>query len=110
MQNGICVNGADEVTVDGFMARGYKANGFFFTNLNGYTMNHLIARQTGVYGLYAFNTIGGQIAQLRGLLRQRRRVLHRADAAAGEADPHDGHATSPAGAARSASARPTCAT
>ena len=41
------------------MARGYKANGFFFTNLNGYTMNHLIARQTGVYGLYAFNTIGG---------------------------------------------------
>jgi hypothetical protein len=38
------------VTVDGFMARGYKSNGFFFTNLNGYTMNHLIARQTGVYG------------------------------------------------------------
>ena len=59
MQNGIFVNGADEVTVDGFMTRGYKSNGFFFTNLNGYTMNHLIARQTGVYGLYAFNTIGG---------------------------------------------------
>ncbi len=61
MQNGIWVNGSDEVTVSGFMARGYKANGYFFTNLNGYTMNHLIARQTGVYGLYAFNTIGGQI-------------------------------------------------
>ena len=61
MQNGIFVNDADEVTVDGFMARGYKANGFFFTNLNGYTMNHLIARQTGVYGLYAFNTIGGSM-------------------------------------------------
>ncbi len=61
MQNGILVNEADEVTVDGFMARGYKANGFFFTNLNGYTMNHLIAQQTGVYGLYAFNTIGGRI-------------------------------------------------
>ena len=61
MQNGVAVNDADEVTVDGFMARGYKANGFFFTNLNGYTMNHLIARQTGVYGLYAFNTIGGKI-------------------------------------------------
>ena len=59
MQNGIFVNGADEVTVDGFMARDYKANGFFFTNLTGYTMNHLIARHTGVYGLYAFNTIGG---------------------------------------------------
>ena len=61
MQNGIFVNDADEVTVDGFMARDYKANGFFFTNLNGYTMNHLIARQTGVYGLYAFNTIGGRM-------------------------------------------------
>jgi hypothetical protein len=43
------------------MARDYRANGFFFTNLTGYTMNHLIARRTGVYGLYAFNTIGGRI-------------------------------------------------
>ena len=62
MQNGVAVNDADEVIVDGFMARDYKANGFFFTNLNGYTMDHLIARQTGVYGLYAFNTIGGKIS------------------------------------------------
>jgi hypothetical protein len=62
MQNGVAVNGADEVTVDGFMARGYKANGFFFTSVNGYLMDHLIARQTGVYGLYAFNSIGGKIA------------------------------------------------
>jgi hypothetical protein len=60
-QNGIAVNVADEVTVDGFKARNYRANGFFFTNLNGYTMNHLIAEKTGVYGLYAFNTIGGRI-------------------------------------------------
>ena len=52
---------AHEVTVDGFMARDYKSNGFFFTNLTGYTMNHLIARRTGVYGLYAFNTIGGRM-------------------------------------------------
>jgi len=61
MQNGVAVNGADEVTVDGFMARGYKANGFFFTSVNGYLMDHLIARQTGTYGLYAFNSIGGRI-------------------------------------------------
>jgi hypothetical protein len=60
-QNGIAVNDADEVTVSGFKARHYRANGFFFTNLNGYTMNHLVAQQTGVYGLYAFNTIGGRI-------------------------------------------------
>ncbi len=30
MQNGVFVNAANEVTVDGFMARGYKSNGFFF--------------------------------------------------------------------------------
>ena len=60
-QNGIAVNEADEVTVSGFKARNYRANGFFFTNLNGYTMNHLVAEKTGVYGLYAFNTIGGRI-------------------------------------------------
>ena len=61
MQNGIFVNDADEVTVRGFMTRGYKSNGYFFTNLTGYTMDRLIARQTGVYGLYAFNTIGGRM-------------------------------------------------
>src|SRR5918994_978437 len=61
MQNAFWVNEADQVTIDGFMARDYKANGFFFTNLNGYSMNHLVARRTGVYGLYAFNTVGGRI-------------------------------------------------
>jgi hypothetical protein len=60
-QNGFAVNNADEVTISGFKARRYRANGFFFTNLNGYTMNKLIAERTGVYGLYAFNTIGGRI-------------------------------------------------
>ena len=60
-QNGIAVNEADEVTVNGFKARRYRANGFFFTNLNGYTMRNLVAQRTGVYGLYAFNTIGGRI-------------------------------------------------
>ena len=61
MQNGVFVSGADEVSVNGFMARGYKSNGFFVVNVNGYTLNHLVARQTGVYGLYAFNSIGGRM-------------------------------------------------
>jgi hypothetical protein len=60
-QNGVFVDGADEVTVKGFKARRYRANGFFFVNLNGYRMDRLIAARTGVYGLYAFNTIGGRI-------------------------------------------------
>jgi hypothetical protein len=58
-QNGIFVNCADEVTVDGVMARNYKGNGFFLTNVVGYTMNHLMAEKTGTYGLYAFNSKGG---------------------------------------------------
>ena len=61
-QNAVFVNNADEVTVNGFKARRYRANGFFFTNLNGYTMTNLIAEQTGAYGLFAFNTIGGRIS------------------------------------------------
>ena len=61
MQNGFFVYGADEVTINGFMARDYKANGFFVVNVNGYTLNHLVAAKTGVYGLYAFNSIGGRM-------------------------------------------------
>lgn len=61
MQNGIAVTGADQVTVRGFKARRYVTNGFFFTNVVGYTRRDLIAARTGVYGLYAFNSIGGRI-------------------------------------------------
>jgi hypothetical protein len=45
--------------VRGFKARRYAANGFFFTNAVGYTARNLIAEQTGVYGIYAFNSEGG---------------------------------------------------
>jgi hypothetical protein len=61
MQDGVKVNNADKVTVDGFFARNYKSNGFFVVNANGYTFTHLVAKQTGVYGIYAFNTIGGKM-------------------------------------------------
>src|SRR5215210_1844212 len=42
-QNGFFVNGADQVTIDGFMARNYKANGFFVVNAVGYKLTHLVA-------------------------------------------------------------------
>jgi plastocyanin len=58
-QNGIVVNGADEVTIKGLTATHYKGNGFFVVNDDGYTLAHLRAMQTGVYGLYAFNSMGG---------------------------------------------------
>src|SRR4029079_6537842 len=75
-QNAFFVSGADQVTVHAFMARLYNANGFFFVNVNGYTMNHLVARQTGVYGLYAFNTIGGRELHCAAHIRNYSAVLH----------------------------------
>ncbi len=58
-QNALQVNGADQVTVQGFTATHYKGNGFFAVNVNGYTFANLRAILGGVYGIYAFNTIGG---------------------------------------------------
>lgn len=61
LQNGIFVNGADGVGMQGIKARRYKANGFFATNVTGYVMDRLIAELPGTYGLYAFNAKGGSM-------------------------------------------------
>jgi hypothetical protein len=60
-QNGIVVNGANDVTMRGIKARRYKANGFFAVNVTGYTMDRLVAELPGTYGLYAFNAKGGSM-------------------------------------------------
>ena len=62
-QNAFFVNGADEVTINGFSARDYRANGFFVVNSVGYTLTNLVARHTGVYGIYAFNSKGGEMSR-----------------------------------------------
>ena len=59
VDNGVLINGADHVTLDGFTARDYTANGFFATNVVGYHYNHLDANHGGAYGLFAFNSKGG---------------------------------------------------
>ncbi len=61
-QNAVLVNGADAVTIDGFKARNYKANGFFLVNVDGYKATNLIAELTGTYGIYAFNSLGGEMS------------------------------------------------
>jgi hypothetical protein len=63
MQNAVVVSGADAVTLEGLKARRYVSNGFFLTSLNDYTVRNLIAERTGVYGIFAFNTIGGRISR-----------------------------------------------
>ena len=63
-QNGIKIDGADEVTVKGMTATHYRANGFFVVNATGYTLDKLRAMQTGVYGVYAFNSRGGTMQRI----------------------------------------------
>ena len=60
-QNGIQVDGADQVTLAGLTAQHYKANGFFLTNVVGYKATKLHAFLVGTYGVYAFNSVGGSI-------------------------------------------------
>ncbi len=61
-QNGIMVNGANGVTINGFYARNYLGNGFFAINVTGYTFTNLVAGWGGTYGIYAFNSKGGTIS------------------------------------------------
>jgi Right handed beta helix region len=60
-QNGVWINGANHVTVNGFTAKHYNGNGFYAVNVDGYELNHLNATLVGVYGVYAFNSLGGVI-------------------------------------------------
>ncbi len=62
-QNAFFVNDVNDVTIRGFKAKNYKANGFFLTNLKGYLLKNLIAEHTGAYGMYAFNSKGGTMAK-----------------------------------------------
>jgi hypothetical protein len=60
-QNGVIVNGANNVTLTGLFAQHYKGNGFFAVNVTGYDFSHLVAGNGGSYGIYAFNSKGGRI-------------------------------------------------
>ena len=60
-QNAVLINNSDDVTVQGFHARNYRANCFFATNLSDYVLDRLVAERCGVYGVYAFNSKGGRM-------------------------------------------------
>ena len=61
LANGLQINGSVNVTVNGFTAQHYNANGFFAVNTKDYTFTNLKAFRVGVYGIYAFNSVGGTI-------------------------------------------------
>ena len=60
--NAVSINGSDNIVVNGLTAQGYNGYGFFVINNNGYTFTNLIAKNDGVYGMYAFNSVGGEMS------------------------------------------------
>lgn len=61
MENGIFVPGANGVAVENMTARNYTANGFFWTGVEGYRGSYLTSYRTGDYGIYAFDSVKGQL-------------------------------------------------
>jgi hypothetical protein len=61
LDNGIRVVGAKGVAVENMTAQNYTHNGFFWTGTDGYRGSYLTAYRTGDYGVYAFDSINGQI-------------------------------------------------
>ena len=60
-RHGVIINSANDVTLQGLSTHGYVQNGFFAVNVDGYKMDRLLATGYGVYGLYAFNSKGGEM-------------------------------------------------
>ncbi len=65
-QNGVFVNSADQVTVQGVTVQNWKGNGVFMLNVKGYLVDHVRAMHDGTYGIYAFNSKGGTMSNSEG--------------------------------------------
>jgi hypothetical protein len=61
-QNGVIINSADQVTVQGLTASNWKGNGVFMLNVTGYLVDKVRAMHDGTYGIYAFNSKGGTMS------------------------------------------------
>ncbi|MCU0267281.1 MAG: right-handed parallel beta-helix repeat-containing protein [Acidimicrobiales bacterium] len=61
LDNGIRVLGAKGVAVENMTARNYTGNGFFWTGVEGYRGSYLTAYRNGDYGIYAFDSVKGQL-------------------------------------------------
>jgi hypothetical protein len=61
LDNGIRVLGAGGVAVENLTAQNYTANGVFVTGSTGYRASYITTYRTGDYGIYAFDSVTGQI-------------------------------------------------
>lgn len=64
LDNGIRVLGASGVAVENMTATNYTSNGFFWTGVVGYRGSYLTAYRTGDYGVYAFDSVEGQLEHI----------------------------------------------
>jgi hypothetical protein len=61
LDNGIRVLGANGVAIENMTAQNYSRNGFFWTGAEGYRGSYLTSYRTGDYGIYAFDSVKGQL-------------------------------------------------
>ena len=61
LDNGIRVLGARGVAVENLTTQNYTDNGVFFTSADGYRASYVTAYRIGDYGVYAFDSVNGQI-------------------------------------------------
>jgi hypothetical protein len=60
LENGIRAL-VDGVAVENMTARNYTSNGFFWTGVDGFRGSYLTAYRNGDYGVYAFDSVNGQL-------------------------------------------------
>lgn len=63
LENGIRVL-ADGVAIENMTAQNYTTNGFFWTGITGYRGSYLTAYRNGDYGVYAFDSVKGQLEHI----------------------------------------------
>ena len=61
LDNGIRVLGANGVAIENLTAVNYTNNGLFWVSSHGYRASYITTHRTGDYGIYAFDSVGGQI-------------------------------------------------
>ncbi len=61
LDNGIRVLGASGVAVENLTAANYTNNGLFWISSSGYRASYITTHRTGDYGIYAFDSVVGQI-------------------------------------------------
>jgi plastocyanin len=61
LPNGVHVLEADGVTIENMTARHYLLNGFYWIGVRGYRGSYLTAYNNGDYGIYAFDSVHGQL-------------------------------------------------